>query len=309
MKNFINLADIDKKELRQIVDYAQSQKQKRSSLEKSAVDPEAPFADKTLILIFEQSSTRTRLSFEIAMQQLGGRLLVLNPNESHLGKGDESIHDTAKVLSQYGDIVMMRTYKHERLLEFSKHLDIPIINGLTAGNGGNHPCQIMSDILTFEELKGPIANKKIAWLGDGNNVVYSLVEAAVQFNFQLAIACPKKLKPNKKIIEWAKNKKANILITDNSKEAAEGASAIMTDKWISMGEKPNKIKKQILKSYQVNKKIMKLAKPDAIFMHCLPANRGDEVTNEVMDGKQSVVWMEALNRMHVQKSIIEWCLE
>ena len=310
MKNFINLSDIDKRELRQIVDYAKSQKQKRSSLEKSAIDPEAPLTDKTLILIFEQSSTRTRLSFEIAMQQLGGRLLVLNQNESHLGKGDESIHDTCKVLNQYGDIVMMRTYKHERLLEFSKHLDIPIINGLTSGDGGNHPCQIMSDILTFEELKGPIANKKIAWLGDGNNIVYSLIEASVQFNFQLSIACPKKFEPNKKIFQSAKSNKTKILITNDPTEALSLADCVMTDKWISMGDKTNqKKKKKLLKPYQVNRKIMKLAKKDAIFMHCLPASRGEEVTNEVMDGNQSVVWLEALNRIHVQKSIIQWCLK
>ena len=258
-------------------------------------------------MIFEKASTRTRISFELSMKQLGGQLLVLNPKESHYGSGDESLNDTAKVLSQYGDIVMMRTHKHEHFLEFSRHLDIPIINGLT---NLSHPCQIMSDIMTFEELKGAITNKKIAWLGDGNNIVYSLIEAAVQFNFQLTIACPKKFQPNKTIVKWAKNKKANILITKDPKEAAKDASAIMTDKWISMGDKVNKNqKKKLLKPYQVNKKIMKLAKTDAIFMHCLPANRGEEVTNEVMDGKQSVVWLEALNRMHVQKSIIQWCLK
>ena len=175
------------------------------------------------------------------MKQLGGQLLVLSPKESHYGSGDESIHDTAKVLSQYGDIVMMRTHKHEHFLEFSKHLEIPIINGLT---NLSHPCQIMSDIMTFEELKGPISNKKIAWLGDGNNIVYSLIEAAAKFNFQLAIACPKKLSPNKKIIKWAKNNKANILITKDPTEAANLADCIMTDKWISMGDKGNKNKKK-----------------------------------------------------------------
>ena len=308
MKNFINIADIDKKDLRKIIDHAKSQKEKRSSLEKSATDPEASLADKTLILIFEQASTRTRLSFEIAMQQLGGRLLVLNPNESHLGKGDENIHDTCKVLSQYGDLVMMRTYKHERLLEFSKHLDIPICNGLT---NMSHPCQIMSDILTFEELKGSITNKKIAFLGDGNNnVAFSLMEAAVQFDFQLAIACPKKFGPDKKIVKWAKKNNAKILITKDPNEAAKLADCVMTDKWISMGDKGNKKKKKkMLKPYQVNKKTMRLAKADAIFMHCLPANRGEEVTDEVMDGKQSAVWLETLNRIHVQKSIIQWCLK
>ena len=307
MKNFINIADIDKKDLRKIINYAKSQKEERSNLKKSAIDPDAPLTDKILVMIFEKPSTRTRLSFELAMKQLGGQLLVLNPKESHYGSGDESLHDTAKVLSQYGDIVMMRTHKHEHFLEFSKHLDIPIINGLT---NLSHPCQIMSDIMTFEELKGPITNKKIAWLGDGNNIVYSLIEAATQFNFQLAIACPKKFRPNEKIVKWAKNKSAKILITKDPIKAVNLADCVMTDKWISMGDKGNKNqKRKLLKPYQVNKKIMKLAKTDAIFMHCLPASRGEEVTNEVLDGKQSVVWLEALNRIHVQKSIIQWCLK
>ena len=302
MRNFINLSDIDKRELRKIIDHAKSQKQKGSTIK-----ADVPLAGKTLVMIFEKPSTRTRLSFELAMKKLGGHILVLNPQESHYGSGDESIHDTAKILSKYGDIVMMRTHKHEDFLEFSKHLEIPIINGLTSLS---HPVQLMATIMTYEELRGPITNKKIAWLGDGNNIVYSLIESAVQFNFQLAIACPKKLRPNKKIVKWAKKKKANILITKDPKEAAEGASAIITDKWVSMSDDVNKKKKKkLLKPYQVNKKIMKLAKPDAIFMHCLPASRGEEVTNEVIDGKQSAVWLEALNRMHVQKSIIQWCLK
>ncbi len=302
MKNFINLSDINKKELRKIIDHAKIYK-KKILTSKSYY----PLKGKVLIMIFEKPSTRTRISFELAMKQLGGELLILNPKDSHYGGGGESIHDTAKVLSQYGDIVMMRANKHENFLKFSKNLDIPIINGLT---DLSHPCQIMSDIMTFEELKGPISNKKIAWLGDGNNVAFSLIEASVQFNFELAIASPKKFKPDKKIIAWAKNKKAKILITKDPEEAVNLADCIMTDKWISMGDKVNKKKKKkILKPYQVNKKIMKLAKKDAIFMHCLPASRGEEVTNDVMDGKQSVVWLGALNRIHVQKSIIQWCLK
>ena len=307
MKNFINIADIDKKDLREIIDNAKSQKSKRSSLKKSAIDLEKPLADKTLIMLFEKASTRTRLSFELAMKQLGGQLLVLDPKESHYGSGDESIYDTAKVLSQYGDIVMMRTTKHEHLLEFSKHLNIPIINGLTSN--GSHPCQVMADVMTFEELKGPIKNKKIAWLGDGNNVVYSLIEAAVLFDFELRIASPKGYEANKNILQWAKKNNGNILLTKDPIKAASSADCVMTDKWISMGDKINKNKKKkALKPYQVNKKIMKLA-PDAIFMHCLPANRGEEVTDEVMDGKQSAVWLETLNRIHVQKSIIQYCLK
>jgi len=307
MNNFINIADIDKKDLRKIIDHAKLQKEKRSGLKKSAIDPDVPLKGRVLIMIFEKLSTRTRISFELAMKQLGGQLLILDPKESHYGSGDENTHDTAKILSQYGDIVMMRVHEHEHFLEFSKHLDIPIINGLT---NLSHPCQIMSDIMTFEELKGPITNKKIAWLGDGNNIVYSLIEASVQFNFQLTIACPKKFEPNKKIIKWAKSKKAKILITRDPAEAANSADCVMTDKWISMGDKVNqKKKKKLLKPYQVNTKIMKLARTDAIFMHCLPASREEEVTNEIMDGKQSAVWLEALNRIHVQKSIIEWCLK
>ena len=302
MKNFINLSEINKNDLRKIIDRAKISKKNITKKPK-----DFSMRGKTLIMIFEKPSTRTRISFELAMKQLGGHFLVLNPKESHYGSGNENIHDTAKVLSQYGDIVMMRAHNHKHFLKFAKNLDIPIINGLT---NLSHPCQIMSDIMTFEEFRGPISNKKIAWLGDGNNVVYSLIEAAVQFNFELAIATPKKLKPDKKIIKWARKKKAKILITRDPKEAANLADCVMTDKWISMGDKSNKKKKKkILKPYQVNKEIMKMANKDAIFMHCLPANRGEEVTSEVMDGKQSVVWQEALNRIYVQKSIIEWCLK
>ena len=302
MNNFINLSDISKNDLRKIIENAKLFKAKKNSK-----DVMNSLIGKTLIMIFEKPSTRTRLSFELAMKQLGGHILVLNPKESHYGSGNENIYDTAKVLSQYGDIVMMRTSKHEDFLKFSKHLDIPIINGLT---NLCHPCQIISDIMTFEELKGPITNKKIAWLGDGNNVVYSLIEAAAQFNFKLSIATPEKFEPDEKIIKWAKNKKAKIFITKNPEEAVSSADCIMTDKWVSMGDKCNKKKKRkLLKPYQVNNKIMKMAKSDSIFMHCLPANRGEEVTDKVIDSKQSVIWLEALNRVHVQKSIISWCLK
>ena len=302
MKSFVNLADIDKKDLRKIIDFAKERKKK----DKKDIESSKRLKGKTLIMIFEKKSLRTRISFELAMKQLGGELLVLNLKDSHYSSGGESIHDTAKVISQYGDIVMMRANEHENFLKFQKNLDIPIINGLT---NLSHPCQIMADVMTFEELKGSIENRKIAWLGDGNNVAYSLIEASVMFNFELAIASPKKFQPDKKILKWAKNKNANIFVTQDPQEAINLADCVMTDKWISMNDKSNKKqKRKLLKPYQVNSKIMKLAKPDAIFMHCLPANRGDEVTNDVIDGKQSVVWLEALNRMHVQKSIIEWCL-
>ena len=307
MKNFINISDISKADLRKIIDGAKLRKEKRLNLNKNAIDPDSPLDGKILIMLFEKPSIRTRISFDLAVKQLGGESLILYPNEIHYGSGNESLHDTAKILSQYADIVMIRTHEHENVLEFSKNLDIPVINGLT---NLSHPCQIMSDIMTFEELKGPIKNKKIAWLGDGNNLVYSLIEAAVQFEFQLFIACPKSYEPNKKILQWAKKNGGSIFVTKNPLEASEAADCVMTDKWISMGDKINKNKKKkALKNYQVNKKIMKSANRDAIFMHCLPATRGEEVGNDVMDGKQSVVWLEALNRIHAQKSIIEWCLK
>ena len=307
MKDFINISDISKNELRVIIDNAKSRKEKRSSLNRNTIDSDAPLDSKILIMIFEKPSTRTRISFDLAVKQLGGKSLILNPDEIHYGTGNESLYDTAKILSQYADIVMLRTHAHKNVEEFSKYLDVPIINGLT---DLSHPCQIMSDIMTFEELKGPIKNKKIAWLGDGNNIVYSLIEAAVQFDFELNIACPKGYEPNKNIIHWAKKNKGKILVTKDPIKAASSADCIMTDKWISMGDKTNKNKKKkALKSYQVNEKIMKVANQDSIFMHCLPASRGEEVTNEVMDGNQSAVWLEALNRIHAQKSIIEWCLK
>jgi len=307
MNDFINIGDINKNDLRKIIDNAKSRKEKRSDLNKNAIDSDALLDGKILIMLFEKPSTRTRISFDLAVKQLGGKSLILNPDEIHYGSGNENLHDTAKILSKYADIVMLRTHAHKNVLEFSKNLSVPIINGLT---NLSHPCQIMSDVMTFEELKGPIKNKKIAWLGDGNNVVYSLIEAAVQFEFQLFIACPKGYEPNEKILQWAKKNKGNIFITKNPLEASSKADCIMTDKWISMSDKINKSKKKkALKPYQVNKKIMKSANKDAIFMHCLPASRGEEVTNEVMDGKQSAVWLEALNRIHIQKSIIEWCLK
>ncbi len=307
MKKFINIADIEKKELRLIIDNAKSRKEKRLELNKNAIDSDAPLDGKILIMLFEKPSTRTRISFDLAVKQLGGKSLILNPDEIHYGTGNESLYDTAKILSQYADIVMLRTHEHKNIVKFSKYLDVPLINGLT---DLSHPCQIMSDIMTFEELKGPIKHRKIAWLGDGNNITYSLIEAAVKFDFELRIAAPKGYQPNKNILQWAQKNNGNIIITKDPRIAADSVDCIMTDKWISMGDKINKIKKKkALKPYQVNKKIMSLANKDSIFMHCLPASRGEEVTNDVMDGNQSAVWLEALNRIHAQKSIIEWCLK
>ena len=307
MKNFLNLSDLSSHELRRIIEEAKTRKSKRKDLNKSASDFDQPFAGKSMIMIFEKPSTRTRISFDIAVKQLGGSSIILNPNVIHYGRGDESIKDTARVLSEYADIIMMRTSLHKNLAEFAKYSGIPVINGLSEQS---HPCQIMSDILTFEEIKGDIKDKTITWLGDGdNNMSNSFIEASAKFGFKLNIGCPDKYKPSKNIIAWAKKNKANITITKNPNEAVKNADCVMTDKWVSMNDKVDKKKKkQILKGYQVNKKIMKLAKSDAIFMHCLPVGRGEEATDEIVDGKQSVVWTQALNRIHAQKGIINWCL-
>ena len=308
MKNFLNISDFSSQELRIILDEAKTRKLKRKKLNKSAVDYDQPFAGKSMIMIFEKPSTRTRISFDIAVKQLGGSSIILNPNEIHYGKGNESIKDTAKVFSEYADIVMIRTSSHKNLEDLTEYSDIPIINGLSELS---HPCQVMSDILTFEEIKGNIEGKTIAWVGDGNNnMSNSFIAAAAKFNFKLNIGCPEKYKPNKKVLGWAKKNKANINIVKNPADAVKNVDCIMTDKWISMNDKVDKNKKKkLLKKYQVNKKLMRLAKTDAIFMHCLPVSRGDEVTDEIIDGKQSVVWTQALNRVHAQKSIIKWCLD
>ena len=307
MNNFINISDLSKNELRAIIDGAKKRKSERGKKPNSQPDADQPIQGKTMIMFFAKPSTRTRISFDLAVKQLGGSSIILNEDEIHYGKGDETIKDTAKVLSQYADILMIRTDSHKDIDEFKNHLEIPIINGLT---NLSHPCQIMADILTFEESKGDIEGKTIAWLGDGNNVVNSFIEAATKFKFELKIGCPKKYQPDKKIVETAKKNNCKLLITEDPYKAVKDADCIMTDKWISMSDKGDKKKKKkVLKKYQVNKKIMKAAKSDAIFMHCLPASREEEVTSEVMDGKQSVVGLQAFNRIHAQKSIIEWCMK
>jgi ornithine carbamoyltransferase len=308
MKNFINIADHSSNVLRAIIDEGKARKLKRKGLNKSTSDEDRPFEGKSMAMIFEKPSTRTRMSFDIAAKQLGGSSMILNPDGIHYGKGDETLKDTAKVLTEYVDIVMLRTSSHKNLEEFGKHLGIPIINGLS---DMGHPCQIMSDILTFEETNGLINGKTISWLGDGNNnMSNSLIEAAGRFNFNLKIGCPKKYSPNKKILIWAKKNKVNLLVTTKPAEAVKNSDCVMTDKWVSMNDKVNKkSKKKILKPYQVNKKLMNKANSNAVFMHCLPVGRGEEVTDEIIDGKKSVVWRQALNRVHAQKSIIKWCLD
>jgi ornithine carbamoyltransferase len=308
MKNFINISDHSSSDLRAIIDEAKTRKLSRKGFNKSAPDGDKPFEGKSMAMIFEKPSTRTRMSFDIAAKQLGGSSIILNPDGIHYGKGDETLKDTAKVLTEYVDIVMLRTSSHKNLEEFGKHLDIPIINGLS---DKSHPCQIMSDILTYEESNGSITGKTVSWLGDGdNNMSNSLIEAAGKFKFNLKIGCPKKYAPGKKILGWAKKNKVNLLITQKPDEAVKNSDCVMTDKWVSMNDKVNKkTKKKVLKPFQVNKKLMKKSNSNAIFMHCLPVGRGEEVTDEVIDGKQSVVWRQALNRVHAQKSIIKWCLD
>ena len=307
MKNFLNIADHSPSLLRDLIEEAKDRKSKRDGQNKSSIDKDKPLDGKSMIMIFEKPSTRTRISFDLAIKQLGGSSVILNPDGIHYGKGDESLKDTARVLSEYADILMIRTSSHKNLEEFSKYSTIPVINGLS---DQSHPCQIMSDILTFEENNGNIEGKTISWIGDGNNnMCNSLIEAAAKFDFNLKIGCPVKYKPNKKIIKWAQKNNANIKIFGKPKDAVVNSDSIMTDKWVSMNDKINKkAKKKSLKNYQVNKKLMSFAKSDAIFMHCLPVGRGEEVTDEVIDGKQSVVWTQALNRVHAQKSIINWCL-
>ena len=307
MKHFLDLSQIDKKELRSILDEVKRRKKNCSTKGKVVVSEKSSAQDKLLLMIFEKPSTRTRLSFDLAMRQLGGQTIVMNSNDMHLGKGEESIEDTAKVISSFSDIVMFRTFAHKSLIELSNLLTVPLINGLT---DHSHPCQLLSDVLTFEENRGSIKGAKVAWIGDGNNVTNSAIEAAVQFDFQLNISCPKGYMPSKKTLDWANSKNGNIVIFKDPTKAAKDVDCIMSDKWISMGDKVNvKEKKKALKSYQANKKLMSFAKKDAIFMHVLPAARGEEVTADIIDGKQSVVWQQAENRLHGQKAIIDWCLD
>ena len=307
MKNFLNIADHSSSLLRNIIDEAKDRKNKRLGQNKSSIDKDKPLDGKSMIMIFEKPSTRTRISFDLAIKQLGGSSTILNPDGIHYGKGDESLKDTARVLSEYADILMIRTSSHKNLDEFSKYSTIPVINGLS---DQSHPCQVMSDILTFEENNGNIEGKTISWIGDGNNnMSNSFIEAAVKFKFNLNIGCPKKYSPNNNILKWASKNKSKIFITKDPREAVKNADCIMTDKWISMNDKVNKKeKKKSLKDYQVNNKLLKLAKSDCIFMHCLPVGRGEEVTDEIIDGEKSVVWQQASNRVHAQKSIINWCL-
>ncbi len=255
-------------------------------------------------MIFEKPSTRTRVSFDVAMRQLGGQTIVLNHTDLQLGRG-ESIADTARVMSRYVDAVMMRANSHTSLVEFATHASIPVINGLT---DLSHPCQVMADIMTFEENQGVIEGRTIAWVGDGNNVATSWMHAAAKFGFKLRIACPGQLRPDKKVIDAARQSGADVEVTDDPATAVAGSDCVVTDTWVSMGDTDEGYRRQLLGAYAVDSDLMKRAAKGAIFMHCLPAYRGHEVSAEVIDGAQSVVFDEAENRLHAQKAILAWCL-
>ncbi|MGH6864706.1 MAG: ornithine carbamoyltransferase [Methyloceanibacter sp.] len=298
-RHFLDIDTLDAGTLRSIVDNAARIKKRGRVLGALSI-PQAS----VLAMIFEKPSTRTRVSFEVAMHQLGGQSIVLNAQDMQLGRG-ETVADTARVLSRYVDAIMLRTGPHAALTEFADNATIPVINGLTARS---HPCQVMADVMTFEELKGPIEGRTIAWIGDANNVATSWVHAAARFGFKLRIAAPPEFAPAPALLAWARAEDAEVEAFEESLTAARGADCVVTDVWVSMGDNDEKRRKQALRPFQVTAAVMSEAKKDAIFMHCLPAHRGDEVTAEVIDGPQSVVWDEAENRLHVQKAILAWCM-
>ncbi len=306
MNHFINLKDISAINLRKILIDAKKRKSLRKNSNNLDIDNGAPLKGKLLIQMFEKSSLRTRLSFYLAIKQLGGSTLTLRPDELHLSKGGESIQDTAKIISNFGNAFMLRTDSDKKLEEFKKYLSIPIINGLSPSS---HPTQILSDIFTIEEIKKKkISNLKIAWIGDSNNVLNSLISASIKLSFKLNIGCPDAYKPNKKILEYIKENKNKILIYNDPKKAVSGADVIFSDKVISMNDKVDRNKKlRHFKKFRINKKLMNFAKRDCIFLHCLP--RGNEVDEEVFLSRHSKVWQQAINRIHVQKSILLYCFE
>ena len=304
MKNFLNLKDIPVRDLKKILFDAKRRKRLRKRLNNLEIDKGEPLKGKLLIQMFEKSSLRTRLSFYLAIKQLGGSTLTLRPDELHLSKGGESIQDTAKILSNFGNAFMLRTDSDKKLEEFEKYLSIPIINGLSPSS---HPTQILSDIFTVEEIKKkPISKLNITWIGDSNNVLNSLIAASIKFSFKLSIGCPTKYQPSKKIMRYINSNNNKIHILQDPKKAAKGADVIFSDKVISMNDKVNKLKKlNQFKKFKINKKLMNLAKRNCIFLHCLP--RGKEVEDDVFLSKKSKVWQQAINRVHVQKSILLYC--
>ncbi len=302
-RHFLDLSDFEAYALRQLIDDAYARKNARRGFEKGRPDPDKPLSGKVLALIFEIPSTRTRVSFDIAMRQLGGQAVLLQSKDLQLGRG-ETVSDTARVLSRYIDGIMLRTDNHDKLLELAMSGTVPVINGLT---NKTHPCQLMADILTFEEHKGPIKDRVIAWTGDGNNVAATWIHAAGIFDFELRLACPDILRPDKDVLAWANKRKARVYVTRNPCEAVDSADCVVTDTWVSMSNHAG-TRHELLAPYQVNDELMACAHKDAIFMHCLPAHRGEEVSESVIDGPQSVVFDSAENRLHAQKSILLWCM-
>ncbi len=298
-RHFLDLHKVETGTLRKILRYARSYKAGHNP-----IGGDAPLKGKTLALIFEKPSTRTRVSFEVGMMQLGGQTVVLQGSDSQIGRG-ETIGDTAKVLSRYVDGIMIRTDDPAKLTELAEEATVPVINGLT---DDSHPCQVMADVLTFEEHRGPIDGRKVAWVGDGNNMATSWIHAAQRFGFELVLACPDELAPNAKAVAWAQEQGAKVSIESDPTKAVRGAAMVTTDTWVSMGDTDAERRIKLLTPYQVNDALMDAAGKDAIFMHCLPAHREEEVTGSVMDGPRSVVWDEAENRLHAQKGILAWAM-
>ena len=298
VRHFLDIAELDAGTLRRILDQASELKALGPK------DRQPRLAGKTLAMIFDKPSTRTRVSFEVAIKALGGDAVVLNSKDMQLGRG-ETIGDTARVLSRYVDAIMIRTDMHSKLLELAEAATVPVINGLT---NHSHPCQIMADVMTFEEHRGPIRDRTLAWVGDGNNVANSWVHAAQRFDFKLRLACPAELAPRPDVLAWAAERQARVQLFEDPQEAVAGADAVLTDVWVSMGDRDSARRRRLLARYQVDPALMAAARPEALFMHCLPAHRGEEVAAEVIDGARSVVFEQAENRLHAQKGILAWCL-
>ena len=300
LKHFLDINHHDLSVLSDIMDRSTSMK---TALNLGKLDH--PMAGRTLVMIFEKPSTRTRVSFQVGFQQMGGMTVIMGDQESQLGRG-ETLADTARVLSRYADAIMIRTDDPQKLQDLADYASIPVINGLT---DDSHPCQIMADIMTFQEHRGSIAGRTVAWVGDGNNVTTSWIHAAVQFGFTLKLGCPDSLQPDAGVVAWAKEKGGDIVLADTAQEAVAGVDLVTTDTWVSMGDKDAGRRMQVLLPFRVDAALMAHAASDALFMHCLPAHRGEEVTEEVIDGDQSVIWDEAENRLHAQKGILSWCLQ
>jgi ornithine carbamoyltransferase len=297
-KHFLDLSEVPTNDLREMLELSRAMKARQKS-----GNGDKPLKGKTLAMIFEKPSTRTRVSFDVGMRQLGGEAIMLTGQEMQLGRG-ETFADTARVLSRYVDAIMIRILSHDALMEMAKHASVPVINGLTRRS---HPCQVLADVMTYEEHRGGIKGRTVAWTGDANNVMASWVHAAERFGFELKVATPPELTPKRVLKDWIKDMRAPVEIGTDPEKMVRDADCVVTDTWVSMGDKDATNRHNMLRPYQVNAHLMSLAKPDALFMHCLPAHRGDEVTDEVIDGPQSVVFDEAENRLHAQKGILAWC--